>query len=111
MAKITDTEEIAKAYKDGFDAGYKQFDIDRKQGEEKYRREIVEKRVKVRKIIEEGLRLAIVNSIESIGHSASYEWCVNHWSSADFATDTLGAWIEDEDGDIAIDRLVTLIMY
>jgi len=73
--------------------------------------ERAKRRVEVRKIIEEGLQLTISDSFESISHNASYEWCVNHWSGADLVTDTLNTWIEDEDGYIAIERLVNLIVY
>ena len=76
-------------------------------------KEMVEKRAKVRKIIKEGLQLAIANSIfeESISRNGGYKWCVNHWSGADLADDILHTWIEDENGNIAIDRLINLILY
>jgi len=37
MTKMTYMEEKAKAYQNGFAAGYKQFDVDKKRGKEKYR--------------------------------------------------------------------------
>ena len=74
-------------------------------------KEMVEKRAKVRKIIKGSLWFAIISSIASISHNASYEWCANHRSGADLVDDILHTWIEDEDGNIAIDRLINLILY
>ena len=68
-------------------------------------------RAEIRKIIEKGLRFAITSSIASINQNASFKWCVTHWRGDDLVDDILHTWLEDEDGDIAIDRLVNLLIY
>jgi len=73
-------------------------------------KEIARTRAEVRKVIEKGLRFAITSSIASINQNASFKWCITCWRG-DLVDDILHTWLEDEDGDIAIDRLVNLLIY
>jgi len=82
MTKMTYMEEITKVYQDGFAVGYKQFDIDKKRSKEKHQ-----------------IETAIVKAL------------VESTNLQQEARTIFDIWIEDEEGNAAIDRLVNLIIY
>ena len=73
--------------------------------------DLEKKRELVREIIEQYLVNAIERGIIDYGGKISDGWCKNQNGRDEYVMDILCTWFTDEDGDIAIDRLVNLIIY
>ena len=75
--------KLKREFNNGFRKGYKQADIEKKRYKERYR-----------------LETAIMAAMDECGEINSYE-----------TKEIFRIWYEDEDGAIAIDRLINLIIY
>jgi len=73
--------------------------------------DIEKKREMVRGIIEKALTGAIFEGFVLYGGKASDGWESGVRVKDEYTTDILIAWLADEDGDLAVDRLVTLIIH
>ena len=69
------------------------------------------KRELVREIIEKALINAISQGFIDYGEKRGDKWCKSQWGRDEYVADTLISWMFDEDGNLAIDRLVNLIIY
>lgn len=73
--------------------------------------DVEKKRELMREIIEQYLVNAIERGIIDCGEKISDGWCKSQGGRDEYVMDILCTWMDDEDGNIALDRLVNLIIY